>query len=123
MDNVVYEALDRYFHALEVKGYMSYKNAIKLLVLSFYRDFVYNDYRGVIREQDYCCIERALNCLYGSTCLIPYPNYLKMGRLHLSNVTELVHRVKALEDTKVVKTAGTVQTIADISINVSSSNN
>lgn len=123
MDDVLYESLSRYFHALEVKGYMPYKDAVKLLVLSFYRDFVFNDYRGLISEKDYCCIEMALNCLYGSTCLIPYPNYVKMGRLHLSDVTELAHRVEALEKTKVIKSNSTVQSITDINTEVSSSNN
>lgn len=48
-------------------------------------------------------IERALNCLFGSTCLIPYPDYLKMGKLHLGEITELGCRVKTLENTNVIK--------------------
>ena len=38
-----------------------------------------------------------------ATCLIPYPDYLKMGKLHLGEVTELAQRVKNIEDTEVVK--------------------
>lgn len=100
---MIYNALCRYFNVLEKTGYMAINNALKLLVLIFYRDFVYSDYRCTITKDDYRLIERALDCLYGTTCLIPYPDYLKMGKLHLSEVTELACRIKALEDEKVVK--------------------
>ena len=103
MDEMVYNALSSYFHALELKGYMPYKDAQKLLVLSFYRDFVFGDYRGILSRKDYCCIEQALDCLYGSTCLIPYPDYLKMGKLNLGATTELAQRIKNIEDTDVLK--------------------
>ena len=103
MDEMIYSALTSYYHALEKLGYMSNSQAQKLLLLIFYRDFVFNDYRGIISKEDYQLIERALNCLYGTTCLIPYPDYLKMGKLHLGEVTELAQRVKNIEDTEVVK--------------------
>ena len=103
MDEMLYDSLMRYFHTLELKGYMPYKDMMKLLVLGFYRDFVFSDYRGIITRDDYLLIERALDCLYGSTCLIPYPDYLKMGKLHLGEITELSYRVKTLEDTDVLK--------------------
>ena len=103
MDRILYDSLLKYFHALEVKGYMPYKDMVKLLVLGFYRDFVFSDYRGIITRDDYLLIERALDCLYGSTCLIPYPDYLKMSKLHLGEITEMAHRVKTLEDTDVLK--------------------
>ena len=103
MDEMIYNALTSYYNALEKLGYMSNSQAQKLLLLIFYRDFVFNDYRGLISKEDYQLIERALNCLYGTTCLIPYPDYLKMGKLHLGEVTELAQRVKNIEDTEVVK--------------------
>ena len=103
MDEMVYEGLSRYFHTLEKTGYMAYPNMEKLLYLIFYRDFVYSDYRGILGREDYLVIERALDCLYGNTCLIPYPDYLKMGKLHLGEITEMAHRVKELEDTDVLK--------------------
>lgn len=103
MDEILYNSLYNYFHALQLKGYMPYKAMMKLLVLGFYRDFVFSDYRGIITRDDYLLIERALDCLYGTTCLIPYPDYLKMGKLHLGEITELSHRVQALEDEEVLK--------------------
>lgn len=103
MDEILYNSLYNYFHALQLKGYMPYKAMMKLLVLGFYRDFVFSDYRGIITRDDYLLIERALDCLYGTTCLIPYPDYLKMGKLHLGEITELSHRLQALEDKEVLK--------------------
>ena len=103
MDEILYNSLSNYFHALQLKGYIPYKAMMKLLVLGFYRDFVFSDYRGIITRDDYLLIERALDCLYGTTCLIPYPDYLKMGKLHLGEITELSHRLQALEDEEVLK--------------------
>lgn len=103
MDRILYDSLSRYYNALEKTGYMSHDNSLKLLLLIFYRDFVYSDYRGLLTREDYCWIERALECLYGTTCLIPYPDYLKMGKLKLGDISELACRVKSLEDEKVLK--------------------
>ena len=103
MDRIIYNALTGYYNALEKLGYMSDSQAQKLLLLCFYRDFVYNDYRGILSLEDYKYIEKALDCLYGSTCLIPYPDYLKMGKLHIGEITEMAQRVKTLENTDVLK--------------------
>lgn len=103
MGEVVYNALCRYFTVLHKTGYYKYADVKKLLVLIFYWNLVYHDYRGLLSKADYSLIEQALNCLYGSTCLIPYPDYLKMGKLHLGEMTEMAQRIKNAENTKVVK--------------------
>ena len=71
--------------------------------MAFYWDFMYNDYRALLSKKDYRLIERALDCIYGTSCLIPYPDYLKMGKLRLGDMTEMAQRVKTLEETEVVK--------------------
>ena len=103
MDNIIFNAITDYYKVLQRRGYHSYKDVKKILVLSFYKNFVMNDYRGLITREDYNYIERALNCLFGSNCLIPYPDYLKMGKLHIGEMTEMAHRVKTLEETEVLK--------------------
>jgi hypothetical protein len=105
MDEMLYDTLCRYYHSLELKGYMPSRDSYKLLVLAFLMDFVRNDYRGIITEEDYHLMERALDCLYGTTCLIPYPDYLKMGKLHLGEVSELAYRLRELEEADVLKLA------------------
>ena len=105
MDEIIYNALNSYYNVLEKTGYMAYSHMEKLLLLIFYRDFVYNDYRARLSKDDYHLIERALDCLYGSTCLIPYPDYLKMGKLHIGETTEFATRVKALENADILKLA------------------
>lgn len=78
MVNFVYNAINNYFTVLTKLGYISNRNAQSLLILQFYYNLIFNDYRGYISKEDYRTIEKALNCLYGTNCLIPYPDYLKM---------------------------------------------
>lgn len=121
MDNILYEALTKYYHALEYNVYMEKIPTEELLVMGFYRDFVYNDFRGLLSRENYGLIEKALDCLFGNSCLIPYPDYLKMGKLHLGDMTEMAQRVKNLEDTDVVKVIpnnGDVTDDSDIIIEV-----
>ena len=93
MDKVLYDSLCRYFTTLARVGNVSYASVDKLLVLMFYKHFIYEDYRGNLSKEDYNTIEQALDYLFGSTCLIPYPNYLEMGKLHLGDMTEMAHRI------------------------------
>lgn len=116
MGETVYESLSAYYDALSKLGYMSQDKGNSLLLLSFFNEFVYNDYRGVISREDYRVIERALNCLFGSNCLIPYPDYLKMGKLHLGEMTELAYRVKKLENTEVIKATDLSVEDSDVTI-------
>jgi len=103
MDNIIFNAITQYYTSLSKLGYYKYGDVFSLLVLCFLRDFVYQDYRGTLSKSDYSIIEKALNCLFGSNCLIPYPDYLKMGKLHIGEMTEMAHRVKTLEETEVLK--------------------
>lgn len=108
MDEMMYNSLSSYYNALEKKGYMSFEDSKKLLVLLFYMDFIYHDYDALISREDYQLIERALNCLYGSSCLIPYPEYLEMARMQLGEISELVQRINNMENAVVLKTMDVV---------------
>lgn len=114
MDRILYDAFSKYYEALGATGYMSRAESEKLLVLSFYKDFIYNDYRGNIKESDYQWIEKALNCIYGTSCLIPYPEYLKMGKMYIGSVSEIAQRVKTVEDTQVLKLMANAEGSEDI---------
>ena len=110
MGEMVFGALMRYVNILEKLGYCRYAEISKLLILVFIKDFVYSDYAGFITKEDYALIEKALNCLFGTTCLIPYPDYLKMGKLRLSEISDLACRIKTLEDTDVMKLIHNLET-------------
>ena len=116
MDNIIYNAITQYYTAISKLGYYKYGDVFSLLVLCFLRDFVYQDYRGILSRSDYNVIEKALSCLFGSNCLIPYPDYLKMGKLHIGEMTELANRVRTLEDTKVLKAFDGSEEDSDIMI-------
>lgn len=103
MDEFIYNAYDKYFKILSKLGYVKNSDANKLLILDFYYDMLYNDYRGLVSSEDYMLIEKAFNCLYGTSCLTPYPDYLKMAKLSLGEATEMAQRIKNLEDTNVLK--------------------
>lgn len=101
MDNVVYESIKRYFTSLSMFGYKSYNDTYKLLYIISIRDFIYNDFRGLITEDDYRIIERSLYNVFGTTCLLPYPQFCKskgMNDLHLGSITELSHMVQRTQE-------------------------
>lgn len=116
MDEFVYNALCHYFTALGKIGYYKQEDINKLLVLIYLSTLLSDDYRGYVSDEDYAAIERALNCLYGTSCLIPYPEFRKMGNLKLGDITELAQRVKNVEDTKVIKNKEYIDTVPDITI-------
>lgn len=116
MDEFVYNALCHYFEALGKLGYYKQGDIDKLLVLIYLNTLLTDDYRGYITDEDYAAIERALNCLYGTSCLIPYPEFRKMSNLKLGDITELAQRVKNVEDTKVIKNKEYIDTVPDITI-------
>lgn len=103
MDELLYKYLTDYYAVLSKTGYIKDSVVYKLLIYAFYRDFILNDYRGILTREDYNLLEKVLECFYGSNCLMSYPDYLKMGKLRLGETTEIATRVRNLEDALVVK--------------------
>ena len=118
MEDIVYDAIKRYFDTLKYVGYMSKADVDKLLLLIFIYEFTYWDFRGHINREDYASINNVLYKIFGKTCLVPYPNFCKlkdMNKLHIGDISELAHRVKVNEEhiaeiqtTKVIKSLGEV---------------
>lgn len=101
MLNYLYEALCRYFEHLCNTGYMKQSEVDKLLVLTMVQRMVDCDFRGYLNEEDYEKIGDALYNLYGTSCLIPYPDYYsnKDRRImYTCSISELAHRVAKLEE-------------------------
>ena len=66
----------RYFNTLSILGYKSYSEVYKLILLLFIQDLLEEPFNIFINEEDYRTITNVLYCLYGTTCLIPYPKLL-----------------------------------------------
>ena len=130
MDNLLYESCLRYFTSLANYGFRSEKDVKKLLLYVYIQELV-NTTSIAIPEEDYKHLENALYCLYGTTCLIPYPNYCERPMYaHLGDIAELSARMAkveevnevqdarltTIEDTEVVKSEAEGEEIADIII-------
>lgn len=101
MDNITYNTLVRYFTNLSNIGYRKNSDVIKVLLLSSINKLLNNDFRGFITEEDYRKIEKALYCLYGNSCLIPYPDYYNTKNqrvMYNGSMSELIHRVVKAEE-------------------------
>lgn len=101
MVNYLFEAICKYFGHLCNTGYMRQSEVDKLIVLTFIQRMVECDFRGYLNEEDYNKINDALYNLYGTTCLLPYPDYYsnKDKRvMYICSISELAHRIKKLEE-------------------------
>ena len=78
LDELTFQALERYFSVLEKVGYVKQKDVDKLILLTFLYDIVEN-YSYYITEDDYNMINDIIACLYGSSCLIPFAQYQKIS--------------------------------------------
>ena len=76
LDNMAYTGVSNYFKALSLFGYKEYKEVNKLLVLLFIEELLRSSLSIYISEEDYKAITNILYCLFGSTCLIPYPEFI-----------------------------------------------
>ena len=75
LDNV-FSSIESYFNALSYFGYKKNSDVNKLLIYNFLSEMLTGEMRYYITEEDYRNIEKALYCLYGTSCLIPYPKYI-----------------------------------------------
>lgn len=96
MDNIVYESTKRYFNTLSNFGYTNYCEVVKVLYLVMINKMVYKYFPGSITEDDYRVIEKSLYNIFGTSCLVPYPqycNYNNMDRLHAEDATDLINAI------------------------------
>lgn len=98
MDDLLYESCLRYFTSLANYGFRSEKDVKKLLFYVYIQELV-NTTSIAIPEDDYKHLENALYCMYGTTCLIPYPNYCERPMYaHLGDIAELSARMAKAEE-------------------------
>lgn len=80
MDNLLLESLTRYFKHITNTGYMNYKEVRKLLVFILIQEMLSGYFGCIVTASDYKILSKALDCLYGSNCLIPYPDYYSLAK-------------------------------------------
>lgn len=100
MVSYLYEILCRYYDRLCNVGYVKQEEVDKILILCAIQKLVDCDFRGLVEEGDYATINNALYKLYGTSCLIPYPDYYNDKTkkiMYNCSISELVHRVERLE--------------------------
>lgn len=136
MDNLLFTSLCNYFTALSKIGYQKYSDVKALLVLCFYRQYVYGNTGITYDRDDLDIIQRALNCLYGSSCLIPYGGTLRTsccgkssssshpvvvgtGDSYFGDTSEFSFRLSKLENTTVVKLGGGMDPDSDVYVEIS----
>lgn len=66
--NITYEALLRYFNRLTKTGYVPYNEVESLIILMYIKSL---SKESIISGSD-IIINRALDCLYGSNCLLGF---------------------------------------------------
>lgn len=88
LDNITFDAFERYFAVLESVGYVTEGNTNKLLLLQFLQEFL-QEYIHYITEEDYNIIEEILQCLAGTSCLIPYREYQQLSQ----PLTEYIYNI------------------------------
>lgn len=93
LTNIAAEATYRYFDSLAKFGYKNYKDVERLLVLNYIESLLSKDYFEHITEEDYRIISNALNCLFGSNCMIDMPSYFTDDSLIHEINKDLLYRV------------------------------
>lgn len=78
----LYKSYKTYFNALSKFGYKKQTDVNKLIIYTVIEELLTGSMREFITEDDYRILERALHCLYGSSCLIPYSKYINNDSLY-----------------------------------------
>lgn len=80
MDNIIYDSLVKYYKILSHLGYKSYNDVYKILFLIAVNKFI-KTFGDTITKDDHRLIERSIYKVYGTRCLIPFPNYCSIKNI------------------------------------------
>lgn len=107
--NDVYKALNSYFNTISVTGYKKDIEVYKLLIFLYLETLLYDSSVGMVSEKDYNDIIKALYCIYGTSCMFPYPDYRKS----YTDVTKSVHDRYRISEDMILRTTetGDVRTV------------
>lgn len=92
--NDVLNSINKYFHSLSNLGYKKDKDVNNLIAYLFIEELLCGPMSQFITDADYNSIDKALYCLYGTSCMIPYPDY---KRTHIDSIRPVPDEYRILE--------------------------
>lgn len=93
--NDAFNAVCKYFHTLSNLGYKKNTEVNKLLVYLFLEEILFGVWSCFVTDSDYKDLDKALYCLYGTSCMMPYPEY----KIAYTDVTKsMPNRYRISED-------------------------
>lgn len=102
LKDLAYDSISHYFDLLSKIGYKSDEEVKKLFVLLTIEE-VLDKYRNYINEDDYRVLNNVLYCLYGSSCLINYPEYILNVLINNEN-EDILNYITISEDDEMIFT-------------------
>lgn len=101
--NDAMNAVNRYFHTLRNLGYKKDSDVFRLLSLIFIEEMLDGPWSFFVTDEDYSVLNKALYCLYGTSCMIPYPDYRKTHREPVDTVYD-DYRISEEGDLRITET-------------------
>lgn len=102
LNETVLNSIDRYFNHLASFGQSNIKKQHDILKLILIKYIIYGPMSIYVTEEDYKVLDIALQSIYGSSCLINYPN-LKLDHSIFEDLFTSSY-AKLLEDSVSLKT-------------------
>lgn len=106
INNLIANAIQKYFNKLFHLGYIKSKETDIMLLLLFIEELL-NDDNYFITEEDYKIITTALNKLYGSSCIISFPSYntykVYLKELQFSNLRKSGNNLVRISETDIFR--------------------
>lgn len=113
--NDTYCNINHYFETLKKLGYYKPNDVYKLLIMIFItRELLGQRFVSFINQNDYNSISKALNCLYGTSCLTPFPTWKRTPKRGTVYINDNFNKIRFTEDSL-------VNTNEDNSINMTES--
>lgn len=73
LNDELLKSIKTYFNALSTSGYVKYTEVNKLIVALFLNEILDGIFDVTLNNKDFRAITDALNCLYGYSCILPFP--------------------------------------------------
>lgn len=75
MINFINKVLEAYFNILYKVGYKNYSEVYKVITISYIQELLTDaSYMATISQEEKNKINALLQCIYGSSCMLPMPS-------------------------------------------------